>query len=384
VDRSRSSPPDTDDASRPSASNTTDRASDSSASDTTDRASDSSAPDTTDTTQSDVDRRRRSPIVRVHRWFLLTGNRWYVTTVILVAVYVGLAPVGHALVPVGPDTFGPNAVRPLLTTLLSGSFLLVSIVVSINSLFVSQEQTPLGRQFDRIRDVGEFRRDIESLIDTPISPAEPARFLRLLTGSILARAQLIEEDINESVELGDAAARTALRSGVDSYVAHLAEETRVVSSALDDADTTFELVVATMDYDYSRQANDLRRLRSGHDLPDEAEERIQSILDLLQYFATAREYFKTLYFGREFADLSNGLLLVSLPSIALVAFVLLHLNSFGDLHAVTTAVTTVALAPFALLSAYVVRVGTIAKRTRASGQFVVEERSMGSETRTDD
>jgi hypothetical protein len=297
--------------------------------------------------------------------------------VLLVAIFVGLGPIGHALAPVGADTFGPAAVRPLLTTLLSGSFLLVSI----NSLFVSQEQTPLGRQFDRIRDVGEFRRDIESLVDTAISPAEPARFLRLLTGSILARAQTIDDELDGSVALGDAAARTALESGVDSYVAHLAEETQIVSRALDDADDTFDLVVATMDYDYSRQANDLRRLRTGHDLPDDAEDRIQSILDLLQYFATAREYFKTLYFGREFADLSNGLLLVSLPTIALVAFVLLHLNTVGDLH---TVVTTVALAPFALLAAYVVRVGTIAKRTRASGQFVVEERSMAETAPGDD
>jgi hypothetical protein len=337
-----------------------------------------------DTERSTDDRRRRSPLARARRWFLLTGNRWYVTATILVAIYVGVGPVGHAVAPIGTDTFGPDAVRPLLTTLLSGSFLLVSIVVSINSLFVSQEQTPLGRQFDRIRDVGEFRRDIESLVDTAISPAEPARFLRLLTGSILARAQTIDDDLDESVSLEHSAARTALQSGVESYVAHLAAETRAVSGALEDADSTFDLVVATMDYDYSRQANDLRRLRTGHDLPDDAEERIQSILDLLQYFATAREYFKTLYFGREFADLSNGLLLVSIPTIGLVAFVLLHLNSFGDLHAVATLVTTLALTPFALLAAYVVRVGTIARRTRASGQFVVEERSTPGTVSADD
>jgi hypothetical protein len=51
---------------------------------------------------------------------------------------------------------------------------------------------------------------------------------------------------------------------------------------------------------------------------------------------------------------------------------------------VATVVTTLALAPFALLAAYVVRVGTIAKRTRASGQFVVEERSMAGSATTDD
>lgn len=296
-----------------------------------------------------------------------------------------LGPVGHALAPVGPDTFGPAAVRPLLTTLLSGSFLLVSIVVSINSLFVSQEQTPLGRQFDRIRDVGEFRRDIESLIDTPISPAEPARFLRLLTGSILARAQSLDEEVDAAaVTIEDPDSAAALQSGVESYLDYLAEETREVNAALDDAETTFDLVVATMGYDYSRQANGLRRLRTEHDLPSEATEHVESVLDLLEYFATAREYFKTLYFGREFADLSNGLLLVSLPTIALVSYVLLHLNAFADLHAVTTLVTTAALAPFALLAAYVVRVGTIAKRTRASGQFVVEERSLGGESPWDD
>jgi hypothetical protein len=47
-------------------------------------------------------------------------------------------------------------------------------------------------------------------------------------------------------------------------------------------------------------------------------------------------------------------------------------------------VTTLALTPFALLAAYVVRVGTIARRTRASGQFVVEERSTPGTVSADD
>jgi hypothetical protein len=88
-------------------------------------------------------------------------------------LHLVLDPLGHLLVRSG-TTGGGHAATPLSTTLLSGVFLVVTIVVSVNSLVVSGEQTPLGRQFERIREGEQFRRELESLTDVSASPAEPA------------------------------------------------------------------------------------------------------------------------------------------------------------------------------------------------------------------
>ena len=75
---------------------------------------------------------------RVRRWLLLDGRRSFVTAVLLLVLYVFLGPVGHYLVAFGGTGLSEaHTLSPLFTTQLSGVFLLVSIVVSINSLFVS-------------------------------------------------------------------------------------------------------------------------------------------------------------------------------------------------------------------------------------------------------
>lgn len=311
------------------------------------------------------------PFDRLRRWLLFDGSRLVVTAVVLLAVYVLVGPVAHGVLvrvaePIPPE----ETFVPLVTTFLSGDFLLVSIVVSVNSLFTSQEQAPLGQQLDRIEAVGQFRRDLEALVDEPISPAEPGRFLQLVTGAILSEAQALSDDRREDTELD-------LEADIDEFTARLSRQTDDVNDRLREASSSLDLVLATLGYDYSRLANGLRRLRSEHgDAFDEDEsDRIERMLALLRQFVTAREYFKTLYLSREFARLSNHLLAVTLPVIVIVSFVLLHDGLVPNGHGVTTVVVVLALAPFFLLATYTVRVATVTKRTRAAGQFVVEEQA---------
>ncbi|MFC6974083.1 hypothetical protein ACFQL1_04375 [Halomicroarcula sp. GCM10025709] len=133
-----------------------------------------------------------------------------------------------------------------------------------------------------------------------------------------------------------------------------------------------------MEYDYGRMSHDLRQIRTDYDdIPESARETIETLLDLLEYFATAREYFKTLYFAREFAALSKHLLYVAIPVIVLLAFLLLHLDDLPDTHLLVLSVHTVGYAPFALLAAYVGRVTTVSQRTGAAGQFVLDHSADG-------
>jgi hypothetical protein len=304
-------------------------------------------------------------------WVLLSGDRRLVTVVALLVGYVLVGPLGHGLLPGGAHTDQADATVPLLTTMLSGTFLIFSIVVSVNSLFVSGEQSPLDQQFGRIQSVVEFRRQLEEVVETDHIPADPPRLVRTVSGEILARAQRLEDEIH-TVD-------AEVRGNVSAYVDSLSAETGHVNAALEEGDSAVDITVAMMNYNHDRQINDLRRLRAEHSdhLSDHAHETIDELLRLLQYFAAARQYFKTLYTKTEFASLSRWLVFVSLPSVAVVATYLHYVSLVPESHLVVAAVEAVAFAPFLLVASYVLRVTTVSRRTWAAGQFAASDVSGG-------
>jgi len=304
-------------------------------------------------------------------WILLSGDRQLVTVGLLVGGYVLVGPIGHGLLPGHAHTDQADATIPLLTTMLSGTFLIFSIVVSVNSLFVSGEQSPLDQQFGRIQSVVEFRRQLEEVVETDHVPADPARLVRIVSGEILGRAQRLEDEVH-TVD-------AEVRGNVSAYVDSLSEETGRMNAALVDADSAVDITVAMMNYNHDRQINDLRRLRAEHadHLSEQAEEAIDELLRLLQYFAAARQYFKTLYTKTEFASLSRWLVLVSLPSVAVVATYLHYVSLVPESHLAVAAVEAVAFAPFLLVASYVLRVTTVSRRTWAAGQFAATDVSGG-------
>ncbi len=307
---------------------------------------------------------------RLRRWVLLEGDRRAVALAALGVIAVFVGPVGHLFTSdVSTALYDNSTVTATVSTLLSGNFLLVSIVVSVSSVFATQEQSPLGQQFGRVQDVVEFRRSLENVIDHDHAPADPARLLRLLVGDILERAQALETSL--------AGVDVDVRADLQSYVETLSEESGEMNERLDhtEPDETLTLLLATFDYDHDRQINDLRRIRAEHGeaLPEAADDTIEEMLRLLQYLAALREYFKTQYLREAFADLSRGLVLLALPSIVVVSFTLLHLNRLPDSELLVGFVYLLSLAPFTLLAAYVVRVAAVSKRTRAAGQFGVDD-----------
>jgi hypothetical protein len=295
-------------------------------------------------------------------WVVLRGDRRVVAGALLAAFAVLFGPVGHLFTLEG--TGSHDTTVPLVTTLLSGNFVLVSIVVSVNSVFVSGEQDPLGQQFGRIRDTAEFRRQLESVVEVDHAPADTERFLRLLTGDIVERGQRLQADIPP--------ADIDVRADLDAYLGRLGHATGEMNERLRDVERPLDVVLATMRFDYVQQVADLHRLRAEHGdaLPDAAADTLGEMLDLLEYFAVARAYSKSLYLRREFAALSTNLVYVAVPSIGATSFFLLHLSRLPSTHALVVAVHVLALAPFALLSAYVVRVAAVSRRTESPGHFL--------------
>ena len=310
------------------------------------------------------------PLARLWEWLALSGDRRVVTGLLLLVGFAQTVAIGLAVaVPRSAGLATENTAIPLASALLSGTLLLFSIVVSVNSLYVSQQQNPLGQQFDRIQGVLEFRRRLEDVMGVDHVPAQPEQLLRLLSGEILERAQYVEDEIHT--------ADIEFQRDFDAYVDSLAEETSEMNRSLGKATDTLGVLLAMMDYNHDRQINDLRRFQAeyGDQLDDGVGERIDEMLRLLQSFAAAREYFKTIYTRREFARLSRDLTLTTIPTVAVVATFLHFLTELPDVDVLTTVVIAVAFAPFLLVSTYILRVAVISKRTQAAGQFVAGDRA---------
>ncbi|UPW01177.1 hypothetical protein M0R88_03510 [Halorussus gelatinilyticus] len=325
-----------------------------------------------------------SPHRRVVQWVLLRGKRMWVAAALLLTVLSVL--VGGSIVrPLDLQTLlrDTNTVQTLFSALLSGSILLVSIVVSINSIVLSEEITDIETQRERIDASVRYRGQIEEFIESDVSPARPAEFLRTILKVIDRQAEGIES-IAERADSDEFAEEAKIFSEEVSKEAEKAGET--LSGA---KFGSFKVLLAGLDYDYSWQLHVARRFKRkyGHCLGDDQQRAIDDLVETLKVFATGREYFKSLYYKREFSRLSARLLYVSLPTIVYISYVMLVIGTdlfpevwlfwqplkITPLSLFTTFSYTVALAPYVVLTSYVLRAMTVTLQTLASGPFVLRQ-----------
>lgn len=310
-------------------------------------------------------------------WFLITGKRRFVALVLFVAVCTFLVALG-ALDPVGMRDLlnEQDTLETLFNTLLSGIILLVSIVVSVNSLVVSQELTPIGDQYERITDSWDFRRQTASEFGPAETGARPGTFLASLVGTIEERLDAIE--IPDELDEGS---REAFETFVDEANGALEQ-----TNDLFDSETgSFAVALFRPAYDPTQVIERARRLQAREAaFSEQTTEQVEAIVDALQYFATAREYFKTVYYKREFSYLSRDLIYTGLPSILFISYVLLAVDAesfvgttlgINNLVLFIGVAYAVALTPFIVLTAYVLRTAVISEETTASGGFIIDDRS---------
>ncbi len=324
-----------------------------------------------------LDRSRES---RVKQWMLLTGRRSVVASGLLVAVFVVI---------VGLSTLNPVDVRQLLTntttiqtlfsSLLSGAILLVSIVVSISSVVLSQEITSLDEQADRIDASMAYREHIEEVVERDVSPTRPAEFLQVVLQSLATKTKQLSGIAADSSD-------REFRDDVDQFSKRLIKDAKQSATTLDGTQFgSAKVLLAGLNYDYSWQLNAARQLRAEYadTLSDEGTEVLADLIDTLKLFATGQAYFNSLYYKRELARLSNTLLYVSLPVIIITSYVLLALDAkqfpevsvlgLSPILLAVGAAYTVALAPYVVLTVYVLRAGTVTLRTLAAGPFILQK-----------
>lgn len=320
-----------------------------------------------------------SVLTRLSQWLLFRGRRTTVAFVLLVAVLVTLLVLSAAR---SVDMHGllaeTSTIQTLFSTLLSGSILLVSIVVSVTSIVLSQEITDIGKQRERVNSSVEYRDRIDEFVDADVSPARPAEFLRVILGLIDRNVEALETIAAESDD-------DAFREEAAEFAERVTADAERAGSTLADARFgTFGVLFAGLNYDYSWQLYAARRFERKYDdqLRDDERAAIDGLVETLKFFAIGREYFKSMYYKREFARLSSRLLFVSLPTIVLTSYVLLALdaNLFPDVSMFGVSpllvfvdfAYTVALAPYVILTSYVIRAMAVTLRTLSAGPFILQ------------
>ena len=313
--------------------------------------------------------------VNIRSWILLEANRLAVTGALLTLTIVTILALGTAwTIEVHVLLTETQAVQTVLNTLMSGIILLVSIVVSINSIVLSYDLTDVSAQRERIEGTREFHLALDRFADANRDPTDPQTFLQVMAQSIQQRAKKLK----------------SITEGADEELAQdIEEHARVVAETVGQLETEidsgrggdFGVLWLGLQADYGPMINESRKLSNRYRdaFSEEHEEVIDELVEALELFATGREYFKTLYYSREAADLSRTLLVVSLPSILVTTLTILAINAnmlpevwlFG-LPPLLTFVAisfTIALMPFIVLTAYMLRMATVARRTAGGGPF---------------
>ncbi len=311
-------------------------------------------------------------------WLLLRADRRRLAGLLLAGMFLVLVALGALASPSLPTLTGrSDPVETLFQALVTAVVTGVTLVVTVSQLVLSQELGAVGDQRERMAGAMEFRREAEAVLDEPVAPADPGRFLRALVGTVGDRAR-------ETAAAADAVADPDRREELRRFAEGVAADADAAADRLEGTDFgTFDVVLAALSFEYAGRIRDARRLRAA-DLPDAVDEPLGALVDGLTRFGPAREHVKTLYFQWELIALSRTVVYAAVPalvvSVAMVLFVTEPAAVPGAtagldyLTVLVAAAVVVALLPFALLLVYILRIVTVAQRTLAIGPFVLRDR----------
>ncbi|MDG5821912.1 hypothetical protein [Natronococcus sp. A-GB7] len=321
--------------------------------------------------------RERADESKLKLWLLLGANRQLVTGV-LTAGFFGLFMLGSFVDPTVSDLLQDRGVIESLYTQMIGSLITgVTLVVTISQLIISQENGPLGKQRTRMSETMDFRNYIKELTDKP-SPADPSAFLREIIDATQERAETLD-DVMESTDNDD------LRDEVNEFVDSITGNAETVREKLDGAKFgTFSVVHASMDYNYSWKIFQIERLLADYedDIDEEQRDALEDLRTSFSMFGPAREHIKTLYFQWELINLSRYILYAAIPALLVSGMMLMFVDTAtvtGRVLGIETLLWlvgltfTLTLVPFFLLTSYIVRIATVAKRTLAIGPLILRD-----------
>jgi hypothetical protein len=219
------------------------------------------------------------------------------------------------ILPSRPVVVAGDPVETLFRALVTATITGVTLVVSINSLVLSQELGPFGDVRDRMGESTLFRQDVESESGLDVAAASPSAFL---VGLVAARREA-KPPPRRVRPPRPRASTPAQRTSTPL----LSGGTVGVGDDLSGEQFgTFAVLSAALNRNYSRRIHEGRQLRAELEGVDNAgtsaaqavDEQVVGIVAILTLFGPAREHIKTSYFQWEPVNLSQAIRLRCLRS----------------------------------------------------------------------
>ncbi|WP_226479641.1 hypothetical protein [Natrinema amylolyticum] len=312
---------------------------------------------------------------RIAHWILLDANRWTLAGILSVGAFATFAGLGIAALPIREAVENGTPIDTAFQALIAAILTGVTLVVSINQLVLSQELGRLGDQKTWMDEAMAYRSDAEELFGR-VGPPDPAQFLQTLVKTSSDRAEALWEAVADTTD-------DDLRSRTERLVENVRRNSDEIHSQLETSEFgEFGVLRSGLNYNYSWKIYAVRRLRDEHEesLDDEQLAAFDGLIDSLTLFGPALEHFKSLYFQWELVHLTRSILYAGLPGAVAATATVLYLDA-GSASGATLGVdnlvwlvstsATLALVPFFLLAAYVLRIATISKRTGSLGPFIL-------------
>ncbi|ELY54767.1 hypothetical protein [Natronolimnohabitans innermongolicus] len=321
--------------------------------------------------------RKRIGENRFKFWFLLKANRLVLTGLLAFAFFAAFMT-GIFVRPTLSDMLTQRAViESMFSTMISALITGITLVVTISQLIISQENGPLGDQRRRMSEALDFRDYMKEVTGKP-APADPSALLREIVDTSEQRAH----DLQDSIAQVD---DDELMEEVDEFTDSITGNSEAVREKLEGEQFgTFNVVNAALDYNYSWKLFQIDRLEDDYqDVLEEPQfDAFDDLRTSLAMFGPAREHVKTLYFQWELIDLMRLILYAGIPAL-LVSGMMLTFVDQSTIPGSTLGIDNLlwliglsfsfTLVPFLLLTTYITRVATVAKRTLAIGPQILRE-----------
>ena len=304
-------------------------------------------------------------------WFVYGGDRVAVTAGLLGAAFIIYFVLGALNI-----FFLPNSrLMWLLNGLVNGLLSLVTIILAVNQLVLSQQFGSVGELYDRLEQLIEFRERVEGKTTATVAPAEPSEFFVGLLTALDNRAQALQAGTADCDD-------EQLCDEIDEYATELTEQTSRVHAEVEDREGTFGVLLSILDYNDSRQFYTARRLQAAYtdSHTDVTRTALDEIQELFKEIDTTRQYFKTVYIQRELSQLSRMTVYTGIIATLVASLTVL---TYRDITTATINPTLYYLllsgalvatqSPLAVLFSYAVRAATVSRKTAAFGPFIPQE-----------
>ena len=304
-------------------------------------------------------------------WFLYGGNRPAVATGLVVTAFIVYLVLGWLNIIFLPGT----RLMWLLNGLVNGLLSLVTIVLTVNQLVLSQQFDSMGELSNRLDQMIDFRMQVEEMTGTNVTPVVPGEFFTDLLAALGERAEELGEGASEYDD-------DQLADEINQYATDLTEQTNQIHEQVKNSEGTFAVLLTILDYNNSRHFYTARRLQTAYaDVHTETTKTaLNEIRELYKQINTTRQYFKTVYLQRELSELSRMIIYTGIIAVLVASVMMLTYKDMATAtlnppvyHILLSGSLVAIQSPLAVLFSYAARAATISRKTAAFGPFIPEE-----------